>query len=316
MANLKAIRDRISSVKNTRKITEAMRLVAAAKVRRAQEQVLRSRPFADRLARVLQNLQTRMQFEIADAPLLDQRSVQTITLLAVTGDRGLCGGYNANIIKRTEQRFAELKQQGYDVDLVLMGRKAISYFQNRASQYKIRATFTGLEQVPTAEEANQIANEVLAEFLSGSTDRVEIIYTKFINLVSSQPVLQTLLPLDPQGIAVADDEIFRLITRDGRLGVEVGKVESSQPALQSDFVFEQNPEQLLNALLPLYLSNQLLRSLQEAAASELASRMTAMNNASDNAKALAKTLTLDYNKARQAAITQEILEVVGGASAM
>ncbi len=316
MANLKEIRDRISSVKNTRKITEAMRLVAAAKVRRAQEQVLRSRPFADRLARVLQNLQTRMRFEIADAPLLDQREVQTITLLAVTGDRGLCGGYNANIIKRTEQRFAELKGQGYEVDLVLIGRKAITYFQNRASQYKIRATFTGLEQVPTAAEANQIANEVLAEFLSGSTDRVEIIYTKFINLVSSQPVVQTLLPLDPQGIAVEDDEIFRLITRDGRLGVEVGKVESSQAALQSDFVFEQNPEQLLNALLPLYLSNQLLRSLQEAAASELASRMTAMNNASDNAKALAKTLTLDYNKARQAAITQEILEVVGGASAM
>ncbi|MFM7086989.1 MAG: F0F1 ATP synthase subunit gamma [Cyanobium sp.] len=316
MANLKEIRDRISSVKNTRKITEAMRLVAAAKVRRAQEQVLRSRPFADKLARVLQNLQTRMGFESADAPLLDQREVRTITLLAVTGDRGLCGGYNANIIKRTEQRFAELKGQGYDVDLVLMGRKAITYFQNRASQYKIRATFTGLEQVPTAAEANQIANEVLAEFLSGSTDRVEIIFTKFINLVSSQPVLQTLLPLDPQGIAVPDDEIFRLITRDGRLGVEVGKVDNSQAPLQSDFVFEQNPEQLLNALLPLYLSNQLLRSLQEAAASELASRMTAMNNASDNAKALAKSLTLDYNKARQAAITQEILEVVGGASAM
>ena len=316
MANLKEIRDRISSVKNTRKITEAMRLVAAAKVRRAQEQVLRSRPFADRLARVLQNLQTRMRFEIADAPLLDQRDVQTITLLAVTGDRGLCGGYNANIIKRTEQRFAELKGQGYEVDLVLMGRKAITYFQNRASQYKIRATFTGLEQVPTAAEANQIANEVLAEFLSGSTDRVEIIFTKFINLVSSQPVVQTLLPLDPQGIAVEDDEIFRLITRDGRLGVQVDKVASSQAPLESDFVFEQNPEQLLNALLPLYLSNQLLRSLQEAAASELASRMTAMNNASDNAKALAKTLTLDYNKARQAAITQEILEVVGGASAM
>jgi len=316
MANLKDIRDRISSVKNTRKITEAMRLVAAAKVRRAQEQVLRSRPFADRLARVLQNLQTRMGFEGADAPLLSQRDVGTITLLSVTGDRGLCGGYNANIIKRTEQRFAELKAQGYDVDLVLMGRKAITYFQNRASQYKIRATFTGLEQVPTAAEANDIANEVLAEFLSGSTDRVEIIFTKFINLVSSQPVLQTLLPLDPQGIAVADDEIFRLITREGRLGVEMGKVENAQVPLQSDFVFEQNPEQLLNALLPLYLSNQLLRSLQEAAASELASRMTAMNNASDNAKALAKSLTLDYNKARQAAITQEILEVVGGASAM
>ena len=316
MANLKDIRDRISSVKNTRKITEAMRLVAAAKVRRAQEQVLRSRPFADRLARVLQNLQTRMGFEGADAPLLSQRDVGTITLLSVTGDRGLCGGYNANIIKRTEQRFAELKAQGYEVDLVLMGRKAITYFQNRASQYKIRTTFTGLEQVPTAAEANGIANEVLAEFLSGSTDRVEIIFTKFINLVSSQPVVQTLLPLDPQGIAVADDEIFRLITREGRLEVEMAKVDSTQAPLQSDFVFEQEPELLLNALLPLYLSNQLLRSLQEAAASELASRMTAMNNASDNAKALAKSLTLDYNKARQAAITQEILEVVGGASAM
>jgi F-type H+-transporting ATPase subunit gamma len=314
MANLKEIRDRISSVKNTRKITEAMRLVAAAKVRRAQEQVLRSRPFADRLARILQNLESRMRFEAADAPLLNVRDVSTITLLSVTGDRGLCGGYNANVIKRTEQRFAELKAQGYKVDLVLMGRKAITYFQNRS--YPIRATFTGLEQVPTAAEANQIANEVLAEFLSASTDRVEIIYTKFINLVSSSPVVQTLLPLDPQGIADAEDEIFRLITRDGQLGVEIGKVDNSQPALQSDLVFEQSPEQLLNALLPLYLENQLLRSLQEAAASELASRMTAMNNASDNAKALAKTLTLDYNKARQAAITQEILEVVGGAAAM
>jgi F-type H+-transporting ATPase subunit gamma len=314
MANLKEIRDRISSIKNTRKITEAMRLVAAAKVRRAQEQVLRSRPFADRLARVLQNLQSRMGFEGADAPLLSARDVKTITLLSVTGDRGLCGGYNANVIKRTEQRFKELQSQGYTVDLVLMGRKAITYFTNR--KYPIRATFTGLEQVPTAAEANQIANEVLAEFLSGSTDRVEIIYTKFINLVSSQPVVQTLLPLDPQGIAVPGDEIFRLITKDGQLGVEVSKRDNEQAPLQSDFVFEQSPDQLLNALLPLYLANQLLRSLQEAAASELASRMTAMNNASDNAKALAKTLTLDYNKARQAAITQEILEVVGGASAM
>jgi F-type H+-transporting ATPase subunit gamma len=293
-----------------------MRLVAAAKVRRAQEQVLRSRPFADRLARVLENLQSRMRFEDVDAPLLEERPLECITLLAVTGDRGLCGGYNANIIKRTEQRHAELSAQGYKVDLVLIGRKAITYFQNRASQYTIRATFTGLEQVPNAAEAMKIAGEILAEFLSGSTDRVEIIFTKFINLVSSRPVIQTLLPLDPQGIAVEDDEIFRLTTREGQLVVESGIASNAAPALPSDIVFEQSPEQLLNALLPLYLENQLLRSLQEAAASELASRMTAMNNASDNAKALAKTLTLDYNKARQAAITQEILEVVGGASAM
>ena len=316
MANLKDIRDRIVSVKNTRKITEAMRLVAAAKVRRAQEQVLRSRPFADRLARVLENIQSRMQFEIADSPLLKNRDVKTITLLAITGDRGLCGGYNSNIIKRTEQRYAELASKGFSPDLVLIGKKAISYFQNRQNQYKIRATFKDLEQVPTAQDAEAINNEVLAEFLSESTDRVEVIYTKFLNLGSCNPVVQTLLPLDPQGIADSEDEIFRLTTKDSRLIIEKGTAPANeQPSLPSDIVFEQSPDQLLNALLPLYLQNQLLRALQESAASELASRMTAMNNASDNAKELAKTLTLDYNKARQAAITQEILEVVGGACA-
>ncbi|HJN35617.1 MAG: F0F1 ATP synthase subunit gamma [Prochlorococcus sp.] len=315
MANLKDIRERITSVKNTRKITEAMRLVAAAKVRRAQDQVLRSRPFADRLARVLENLQSRMQFELADAPLLKARDLRTITLLAVTGDRGLCGGYNANIIKRTEKRFQELKTQGFEVNLMLIGRKAITYFTNR--DYPIKATFAGLEQVPTADEAGSIATDVFAEFVAEGTDRVEVIFTKFINLVSCEPVVQTLLPLDPQGIAEPDDEIFRLTTKDGRLTVEAGEAPAnSEPAIPSGIVFEQSPDQLLNSLLPLYLQNQLLRSLQESAASELASRMTAMNNASDNAKELAKTLTLDYNKARQAAITQEILEVVGGASAM
>ncbi|MFN7871544.1 MAG: F0F1 ATP synthase subunit gamma [Cyanobacteriota bacterium] len=314
MANLKDIRDRISSVKNTRKITEAMRLVAAAKVRRAQEQVLRSRPFADRLARVLQNLESRLAFENIDSPLLATREVRKITLLSVTGDRGLCGGYNSQVIKKTELRFAELKRQGYEVDLVLLGRKAITYFTNRS--YPIQATFTGLEQVPTAADANKVASEILADFLAGASDRVEIIYTKFINLVSSSPVCQTLLPLDPQDIADPDDELFRLVTKDGKLTVETVEVANTQAALPSDFVFEQGPEKLLNALLPLYLNNQLLRALQEAAASELANRMTAMNNASDNAKALAKTLTLDYNKARQAAITQEILEVVAGSGSV
>jgi len=157
---------------------------------------------------------------------------------------------------------------------------------------------------------------LLAEFIGGGTDRVELIFTKFINLVSTNPVYQTLLPLDPQGIAKPDDEIFRLTSKEGSFSVERSSSANTQPKLQSDIVFEQSPSELLDSLLPLYLQNQILRSLQEASASELASRMTAMNNASDNAKALAKSLTLDYNKARQAAITQEILEVVGGASAM
>jgi len=315
MPNLKEIRDRIVSVKNTRKITEAMRLVAAAKVRRAQEQVLKSRPFADKLARVLQNIQTRMQFEASDSPLLSKRDVKTISLVCITADRGLCGGYNTNIIKKVETRYSELVNQGFSTNLILVGKKAIGYFQNRKDKYNIKTTFKELEQVPTSKDSEGITSEVLAEFLSESADRVEIIYTKFITLVSCAPVVQTLLPLDPQGIAEENDEIFRLTTKNSKLLVEKSNITNSEnDKLSSDMVFEQSPDQLLESLLPLYLQNQILRALQESAASELACRMTAMNNASDNAKELANNLNLTYNKARQAAITQEILEVVGGSA--
>ena len=315
MPNLKEIRDRIVSVKNTRKITEAMRLVAAAKVRRAQDQVLKSRPFADKLARVLQNIQTRMQFESSDSPLLSKRNVKTISLVCITADRGLCGGYNTNVIKKVETRYSELVNQGFSTNLILVGKKAIGYFQNRKDKYVIKSTFKELEQVPTSKDSEGITSEVLAEFLSQSSDRVEIIYTKFITLVSCAPVVQTLLPLDPQGIAEENDEIFRLTTKNSQLRVEKSSIEKSEgDKLPSDMVFEQSPDQLLDSLLPLYLQNQILRALQDSAASELACRMTAMNNASDNAKELANNLNLTYNKARQAAITQEILEVVGGSA--
>ncbi|MDX2213304.1 MAG: F0F1 ATP synthase subunit gamma [Oculatellaceae cyanobacterium bins.114] len=315
MANLKAIRDRIQSVKNTKKITEAMRLVAAAKVRRAQEQVTATRPFADRLAQVLYSLQTRLRFEDADLPLLKKRDVQTVGILVISGDRGLCGGYNSNVIRRAEARAKELKAEGLDYQFVLVGRKATQYFQRR--EQPVSATFTGLEQVPTAAEASKIADELLSLFLSETVDRVELVYTKFVSLVSSRPVIQTLLPLDPQGMEPKDDEIFRLTSRGGDFQVERQRVTSTvQNTLPQDMIFEQDPVQILDALLPLYLNNQLLRALQESAASELAARMTAMNNASDNAKDLISTLTLSYNKARQAAITQEILEVVGGANAL
>lgn len=315
MPSLKEIRDRIQSVKNTRKITEAMRLVAAAKVRRAQEQVIATRPFADRLARVLYGLQTRLQFEDANLPLLRKRELKSVCLLVVTGDRGLCGGYNANVIRRAERRIKELQAEGISYTLVLVGRKSIQYFQRR--DQPISATFSGLEQVPTAAEASTIADELLSLFLSESVDRVELIYTKFVSLVSSRPVIQTLLPLDPEEFVDQDDEIFRLTTRGGEFAVERQQVTGSAAApFPKDMIFEQDPVQILDALLPLYLNNQLLRALQESAASELAARMTAMSNASDNAKELTKTLTLSYNKARQAAITQQLMEVVGGAEAL
>ncbi len=314
MANLKAIRDRIQSVKNTQKITEAMRLVAAARVRRAQEQVTATRPFADRLAQVLYGLQTRLRFEDVDLPLLKKREVRSVGLLVVSGDRGLCGSYNTNVIRRAETRARELKAEGLDYKYVIVGRKANQYFQRRSQP--IDATYTGLEQIPTAAEASNIADELLSLFLSESVDRIELVYTKFVSLVSSRPVVQTLLPLDAQGLETADDEIFRLTTRGGEFEVERQKVTTTARSFPRDMIFEQDPVQILDALLPLYLNNQLLRALQESAASELAARMTAMNNASDNATELIGTLTLSYNKARQAAITQEISEVVGGAEAL
>jgi F-type H+-transporting ATPase subunit gamma len=314
MANLKLIRDRIQSVKNTKKITEAMRLVAAAKVRRAQEQVIATRPFADRLAQVFYGLQARLRLEEANLPLLKKRSVTSVGLLVVTGDRGLCGAYNTNVIKRAEARAKELAAEGIAYKFVIVGRKATQYFQRR--DQPIDAIYSGLEQIPTAAEASKIADELLSLFLSESVDRIELIYTRFVSLISSRPVIQTLLPLDPQGLEVMDDEVFRLTTRGGQFQVERERVQTSVQALPQNMLFEQDPVQILNALLPLYLNNQLLRALQESAASELAARMTAMNNASENASTLISTLTLSYNKARQAAITQEILEVVAGAEAL
>ncbi|MEB3227036.1 MAG: F0F1 ATP synthase subunit gamma [Synechocystis sp.] len=314
MPNLKAIRDRIQSVKNTKKITEAMRLVAAAKVRRAQEQVLSTRPFADALAQVLYNLQNRLSFAETTLPLFEQRDVQTVALLVVTGDRGLCGGYNVNVIKRAEKRVKELSAQGIGVKLVIVGSKAKQYFGRR--DYDIAATFANLEQIPNASEASEIADSLVALFVSGTVDRVELIYTRFVSLISSQPVIQTLFPLSPQGLEVADDEIFRLITRGGKFQVEREKVDAEVSSFPQDMIFEQDPVQILDALLPLYNTNQLLRALQESAASELAARMTAMSNASDNAGQLIGTLSLSYNKARQAAITQELLEVVAGANSL
>jgi F-type H+-transporting ATPase subunit gamma len=291
-----------------------MRLVAAAKVRRAQEQVTATRPFADRLAQVLYGLQNRLRFEEADLPLLRQRDVRTVGLLVISGDRGLCGAYNTNVIRRAENRAKELQNEGVDYKYVIVGRKALQYFQRR--DQPISAKYTGLEQIPTAAEASMIADELLSLFLSESVDRVELVYTKFVSLISSRPVVQTLLPLTAQGLEAQDDEIFRLTTRGGDFEVQREKVTTPTRTFPRDMIFEQDPVQILDALLPLYLNNQLLRALQESAASELAARMTAMNNASDNAAELVKTLSRSYNKARQASITQEILEVVGGASAL
>ena len=315
MGNLKAIRDRIKSVKNTKKITEAMRLVAAAKVRRAQEQVYAGRPFADALAQMLYRLRSYVKFEEVDSELLFEREIKTVGLIVVSSDRGLCGGYNVDVIRRAEARAADIKRLGLNYQYILIGNKAISYFTNRKEP--IAFTFNDLEQVPTAPEASLIQDGLRSLYLAGDIDRGELVYTKFVSLIQSRPVIQTLYPLDPNYL-IPEGETFRIITQQGKLQVQAEREEIEVKPVDptSELILEQEPVILLDSLLPLYILNQLLRALQESAASELAARMNAMSNASENASDLIDRLTLSYNKARQAAITQELLEVVAGAEGL
>mmetsp|Transcript_25250 Transcript_25250/g.55151 ORF Transcript_25250/g.55151 Transcript_25250/m.55151 type:complete len:374 (-) Transcript_25250:304-1425(-) len=309
-----AIRDRISSVKNTKKITMAMKLVAAAKVRRAQDAVLATRPFSETLQSVFGGLIGRIGGDALDLPLLTQREVNKVTLVVITGDRGLCGGYNSFMIKKAESRYKELEAQGIKCDMLLIGKKGIQYFTRR--KYPIRKTYeTG--QNPDSKQALAISEEILNTFLSGESDAIELLYTKFISLITSTPSARTLVPFSASEITSKGDEVFSLTSSAGRFDVEREELEVAEPQeFPNDMIFEQDPVQIINAILPLYLNGQILRCLQESVASELAARMQSMQSASDNAGDLVKRLSQQYNRARQASVTQEILEIVAGASAL
>lgn len=322
MAGLKDLRDRISSVKNTQKITDAMKLVAAAKVRRAQEAVVNGRPFSENLVKVLFNVNEQLQNEDIDIPLTDVRVVKKVAIVVVTGDRGLCGGFNNYVIKKAEQRIKELKALGVEYTLVSVGKKGNSYFKRRP--YVNVDRFLEVGSTPTTREAQAIADEIFSLFISEDVDKVELLYTKFVSLIKSDPIIHTLLPLSPAGevcdingvcVDAAEDELFRLTTKEGKFSVEREVIRTPTPETLPVLTFEQEPVQILDALLPLYLNSQILRSLQESIASELAARMNAMNNASDNAKELKRSLSIVYNRQRQAKITGEILEIVAGANA-
>jgi len=309
-----AIRDRIVTVKNTKKITMAMKLVAAAKVRRAQDAVVATRPFSETLQSVFGGLISRMGGDTANIPLLTQRDVKKVTLLVVTGDRGLCGGYNSFMIKKADARFNELKEAGISCDLVLVGKKGISYFERR--NFPIRKSFE-CGQNPSSEEALAISEEILNTYLAGETDAVELMYTKFVSLIASNPSVRTLIPFSASDITEKGDEVFQLTSDSGKFGVERTELDVAEPQdFPNDMIFEQDPTQIVNSILPLYLNGQILRTLQESVASELAARMQSMQSASDNAGELAKQLSLQYNRARQAAVTQELLEIVAGATAL
>jgi len=323
-AGMKQVRDRIDSVKNTKKITDAMKLVAAAKVRRAQSAVVNGRPFNENLVKVLFGVNQRLADEDVDSPLTTVRPVKTVLLVCVTGDRGLCGGYNNFIIKKTVLRAKELMGMGVKVKLVTIGRKGTTFFKRRTDTYDLAKTFN-LGSTPTTKEAQAIADEIFAEFVSTEVDKVELVYTKFVSLINSVPTVQTLLPMARSGqlcdiegrcVDFAEDEIFRLTSSEGKMSVKREKIDTVAVELDASLIFEQEPAQILDALLPLYMNSTVLRSLQEALASELAARMNAMNSASDNAAGLRKSLTQLYNRQRQAAITSQLIEIVSGANAV
>merc|ERR1719453_2494236 len=323
-SGLKALRDRMESVKSTKKITDAMKLVAAAKVRKAQQAVINGKPFAENLVKVLYGVNQRLQDEDVDSPLTTIRPVSQVLLVVVTGDRGLCGGYNNYVIKKAVARIEDLNKMGVNCKILNVGKKGTTYFKRRAEKYNLLKQFT-LGGAPSIKAAQEVADEIFSEFVSSEVDKVELLFTKFVSLINSEPTIQTLLPMARSGelceingkcVDFAEDEVFRLTTKEGKMSVTRDKIDMNTSQLDSLLIFEQEPSQILDALLPLYMNSTVLRSLQESLASELAARMNAMNSASDNAAALGKTLSLVYNRKRRAAITSQLIEIISGASAV
>lgn len=301
--NAREVRARIKSVKNTEKITRAMQMVAAAKVRRARERVEAAQPFAESLADVFRQVSAQVPRGEYRSPLLESRPVKRVALLIVTSDRGLCGGYNSNVIRMAVNRIRFWKEEKVEPKLIVVGTKGNQFFKH--SNYDVVERFSGLQQIPTFEEAQRIATEARRIFASGDVDKVEVIYTNFRSMVSLVPTTITLLPANlPAG---GGDK--------GSAGDVVSKAGGPAP-VSAQYIFEPSPDVVMDAIIPKYLETIVYQALLESAASELAAKMTAMSAASKNAKDLAAALSLVYNKARQASITQEILEVVGGASAL
>nr|AAW79296.1 chloroplast ATP synthase gamma subunit [Heterocapsa triquetra] len=319
----KAMKERITSVQKTGKLTDAMRLVAAAKVRRAQDGVAKSRPFSDELQGMIKGLVKKLKGSGLEAELPMLRvpdKVKNVGILMVTANRGLCGAYNTFVIKRALARTRQLNAQGITPKLVVIGKKGVQGIKGRFGgaippvQYNYTGTFFDMPDTITAKAASTIGDEVRNLFLSGEVDKVEVIYGKFYNLLKNEATVRSMLPLSATGIEDPQDETFTMTTEDGQLKVEKEKVKAAKAKdIENDVIFDQEPAVILNSMLPLYLNSQLLSLLFDAQASELSSRMTAMKAATDNAAELAAKLTLLFNKKRQAAITQEICEIAAGA---
>ena len=295
MPSLKAIRKRIASVKNTRKITRAMKLVAAAKLRRAQDAIIAARPYAAALSRVVSELSAVAG---ADAhPLFEDRPGKRAAVVVFTSDRGLAGAFNTNVIKRTEALVRGELADFQEVNLRIVGRKANQYFSRR--NYKI-ASFDGAPTGPTAlTVASETATRVVDDFLSGKVDRVYVVYNEFKSAISQTTLVKQVLPVVPEAVPAA---------------AAAGKAVAAQTQL--DNIYEPSKEALLSRLVPLFVQIGLYRAALESIAGEFGARMSAMESATKNAGEMINRLTLQYNRARQAAITKELLEIIGGAEAL
>jgi F-type H+-transporting ATPase subunit gamma len=288
MATLRDIRRKISAVKKTQQITRAMNMVAAAKLRTTQQLLTQFMPFAAKLTEIMDRVAAGVEPE--GFPLLmTHEEVSKVELISITADRGLCGAFNTNLIATTERFLNEKKQRGLDVSLTAIGRKGRDYFRRR--KVALRDQYIGLLNRPNLQDAQRVGQKAIDLFLGHDVDEVYLCYARFINMVTQRPVIKRLLPIAPEGAAGAEKE-------------------------QIEYLFEPSRRDVLNDLLPRYIHLQLLEAFFQTAVSEHAARMTAMDNAVSNCKELVRTLTLIYNKARQASITKELMDIVGGVEAL
>ena len=342
MANLLDIRRRIRSVKNTRQITKAMQMVSAAKLRRAQDRAVQSRPFGQMMANVLKSIVARA--EIYDpatgeprSPLLIRRPEKTVLLIIVSGEKGLAGAFNANILKAAMQFIAG--KSGKNIDLITVGRKARDFFRRRypvseggerKGQIQIVAEYVGLINRTQLSSAFEISDRVCKLFSDGAVDSVYIVYNEFKSVVAQRVVVDDVLPVEKIGEAVHEfaeevslEERKRRAEAAAHAGTSVRAADTSAidqraatfGTAQVDYIYEDSPEKIFNDLMPRYIATQLFRAMLESEAAEHAARMTAMDSATNNASDMIDSLTLQMNRVRQAKITKEIIEIVSGAAA-
>jgi F-type H+-transporting ATPase subunit gamma len=317
------LKQRINAVKKTSKVTDAMRLIAASKVRKAQDGVEQTRPFSMELQGMIKGLVKKLKGTGLEAELPMLRvaeNVKTIAIVAVTSTRGLCGAYNAFVMKKLARRVKALNEQGVTPKVLFIGKKGRKMAGRRLDGTDYQEITEYLFDMPDNLDAafsNSIGEAISNIFLAGEVDKVEILYSKFVNLLKNIPTVRTLLPLSPVGIEDPEDETFTLTSVDGKLSVNKKKADKvAAKEIENDVIFDQPPEAILNSMLPLYLNSVILNLLYEAQASELGSRMVAMKAATDNAREVAKKLEVIYNRKRQAAITAEVAEICAGASAV